>query len=170
MRTPGRDRLRDGNIRTSALLRSTEPGAVARIERRTDPRESCHRVDHLRRMRATDRVMGRWQTSNDMLERLPTEHLPGEAHTGMTRHTHTPADPSIIQGSGHTPDSATCAGCRKTIEARFGEPWRLAKTTRANEREGPPQEVAQPDSTRPTSRHYPDDEDGATTGKPTAKA
>jgi hypothetical protein len=46
----------------------------------------------------------------------------------MTKHTHTPADPSIVHGSGGDPDTATCAGCGKTIAARFGEPWRLAKT------------------------------------------
>jgi hypothetical protein len=52
----------------------------------------------------------------------------------MTKHTHTPADPSIVQGNGdelYPPDTATCAGCGKTIQARFGEPWRLAKTARA---------------------------------------
>jgi hypothetical protein len=52
----------------------------------------------------------------------------------MTKHTHTPADPSIVQGTGdelYPPDTATCAGCGKTIQARFGEPWRLAKTARA---------------------------------------
>src|ERR1035437_199506 len=45
----------------------------------------------------------------------------------MTKHPHTPADPSIIQGSAGVPDSATCAGCGKTIEAAFGEPWRVVR-------------------------------------------
>jgi hypothetical protein len=49
----------------------------------------------------------------------------------MTKHTHTPADPSIVHGTGGDPDTATCAGCGKTIAARFGEPWRLTKTARA---------------------------------------